>query len=627
MDDKFNLSNLPPMKHVDVAEFAANLFEIARADRDDRLKKPDDWLESFNLYSGVDQNKRKQLVNLYFSNIERTVSNITARNPSGEVVDLDGKDDGSEKIWTAALRKWHQETGQRKLNKDSARQMEINGIVIHKPVWGKKKHRPIILLADPYGFFPAPGFYEKLDEEAPFLCYVYTMYIDTIEAMFKVKHVAEDDGYELLGLKREEMIKGTGDGNSTGQIGRQTNPANEKEMAKGLVVELWVRDDQEKTVSIDQTLMDGSTQTVKETSKACPDGIRKITITRTDDPKKDVGWMVLEDVPNPNINPNLSTEEARVTHPWNRLPAYIANSYSDTVSIWGFAAASKIGRLVAAINFMLEKLAVWAHNAMFPTLIVPKPCGIRKEQIESTLQGAGRAILRPNVVNHGIVYLPTPNLPQTFFEILNLFISLLDRVYQIEDADRGEAPKGVIAASAIVALQERNQMMMESKSASIDYLEENKTRWAIGLWQNHGTTPEQLSVAGEPTVFIGAGEKFRGRQFGYAVEAGSSTPKTQLQTQEQAVDLFDKKAIDVRALLETLNFPNWKEIIERTGETQLDMALQVLIDAGLPEELAMEMKQELVQQQGGPGDAPKDKPKGDGQPKPGTPVAKQGETP
>ena len=69
MDDKFNLSNLPPMKHVDVAEFAANLFEIARADRDDRLKKPDDWLESFNLYSGVDQNKRKQLVNLYFSNI------------------------------------------------------------------------------------------------------------------------------------------------------------------------------------------------------------------------------------------------------------------------------------------------------------------------------------------------------------------------------------------------------------------------------------------------------------------------------------------------------------------------------------------------------------------------------
>ena len=91
MDDKFNLSNLPPMKHVDVAEFAANLFEIARADRDDRLKKPDDWLESFNLYSGVDQNKRKQLVNLYFSNIERTVSNITARNPSGEVVDLDGR--------------------------------------------------------------------------------------------------------------------------------------------------------------------------------------------------------------------------------------------------------------------------------------------------------------------------------------------------------------------------------------------------------------------------------------------------------------------------------------------------------------------------------------------------------
>ena len=158
MDEKWNLSLIPPMKHKDVAEFAANLFEIARVERD-RLKKPEDWEESFNLYSGMDKQKRKMLVNLYFSNIERTVSNITARTPSGEVVDMDGRQDESEKVLTAALKKWWQETNQQKLNKDSARQMEINGIVIHHPGWEKDKERVFISLTDPYSFFPAPGVY------------------------------------------------------------------------------------------------------------------------------------------------------------------------------------------------------------------------------------------------------------------------------------------------------------------------------------------------------------------------------------------------------------------------------------------------------------------------------------
>lgn len=621
MDEKWNLSLIPPQKHKDVAEFCANLFEIARNERD-RLKKPEDWEESFNLYSGIDKKKRQQLVNLYFSNIERTISNITARNPQGEVVDLDGRQDDAEKVLTAAIKKWWQETNQRKLNKDAARQMEINGIVIEKPAWEKDKGRPLISLMDPYGFFPAPGFYDRLDEDCPYVCFAYAMFIDSIEAQFGVTGVAADEAYDLLGMKREETVRDS-EHARTGQIGKNSNPTSEKKMEKGLVIEVWLRDGQEKKHTEDQVLKDGTAQTVQVTSMACPDGVRKVTITRSVNPKHDCGWMVLDDSPNPNINPALPVEMAKTTHPWGRLPVYIANSYTDTISIWGFAAASKVGRLVAAINFMLEKLAIYAHNAMFPTLIVPKPCGIRREQIESTLQGAGRAILRPSVANHGITYLPTPDLPGTFFEILNMFISLLDRVYQIEDADRGEAPKGVIAASAIVALQERNQVMMAAKAGAIDFLEENKTRWVIGLWQNFGTAPETLNVNGTAVEFFGA--KYAGRQFGYTVEAGSSTPKTTLQLQEQAINLFQLKAIDARALLEILNIPGWKEIIERTGETQLDMALQVLIEAGMPDEMAMELKQQLMLPQGGPGDAPQNPPSGGGQPpRPGVPVAQQG---
>jgi hypothetical protein len=38
------------------------------------------------------------------------------------------------------------------------------------------------------------------------------------------------------------------------------------------------------------------------------------------------------------------------------------------------------------------------------------------------------------------------------------------------------------------------------------------------------------------------------------------------------------------------------------GENDLDQALQILIDSGLPEEQAIQLKQFLIQPQGGPGD-------------------------
>jgi hypothetical protein len=212
-----------------------------------------------------------------------------------------------------------------------------------------------------------------------------------------------------------------------------------------------------------------------------------------------------------------------------------------------------------------------------------------------------------------------PNLPQTFFQVLDLITRFFDRVYQIEDADRGVAPTGVIAASAIVALQERNQVLMQTKTASIDNLAEQRSRWAIGLWQNFGTTEDVVNVAGEPKQFIGV--NFAGRKYNYVVEAGSTTPKTNLQLQEQSLALAQQGFIDRRALLEVLNFPGWKEIIERMGESQLDGALQILVQAGMPMDMAQQLKIQLAQTQGGPGDTEQTS---QSQPKPGIPRAQQG---
>lgn len=214
-----------------------------------------------------------------------------------------------------------------------------------------------------------------------------------------------------------------------------------------------------------------------------------------------------------------------------------------------------------------------------------------------------------------------PDLPQTFFMVLDLIVKFFDRVYQIEDADRGQAPKGIIAASAIVALQERNQMLMQTKVVAIDYLVEERTKWAIGLYQNFGTRPDTVNVGDQPVPF--SGTEYAGRKFNYVVESGSTTPRTSLQTQELAFQLRQTGNISQRGLLEAINWPNYKEELERTAESQLDQALQILIDAGLPEEQAVQLRDYLISssiqtQQN-------QQAKMQSQPKPGTPRAQQGQ--
>jgi hypothetical protein len=133
---------------------------------------------------------------------------------------------------------------------------------------------------------------------------------------------------------------------------------------------------------------------------------------------------------------------------------------------------------------------------------------------------------------------------------------------------------------------------MQTKSSCIDNLAEQRSRWAIGLWQNWGTEEDFAEIQGERIAFRMV--NYVGRKFNFVVESGSSTPRTSLQLQETAKWLYETRAIGQKGLLEAVNWPNWKEEVARTAETQLDQALQILIDAGLPEPVAIALKNQLA---------------------------------
>ena len=625
LSNDWNVTKLPPIGHADVAEFAFQLFEISRVEKE-RLGKPGDFLANYALYRGQSgkqvvgrkgyspQNKGLTPINLYFANIERTVSNITARIPTGEVVDLDGLHDNVERIFSMQLKKWWKDSNQQTKTRATARQMEVYGITIEKPVRDPSTNDPDILVTDPFAFFPAPGNWENISEEAPYLAYLYLKYVSKIESEFDVEGIAPEEAYDLLGQSREEFKNQNSVRHTIGNyadpmtvVSKMGQQVFDRKIEQGLVIELWARDTQEieyktQEVSLDELnrpILDEFNNPVMvevtKTRRMCPDGVRKITISRTKNPSSGSGWVVLDDSPNPNINYHHLTYGPDVsnTYPWGRLPVYTANSYKDGVSIWGFAAAEQVGDLIHKIDLIVSKLIAYVINVMTPPLIVQQHCGITREMIESSIQKAGRLILMPSTPNARIEFMTIPNLPSTFFQVLELIVRFFDRVYQIEDADRGEVPRGVVAASAIVALQERNQVLMQSKTSSIDNIAELRSRWAIGLWQNWGTEEDSVDVNGERTVFRAV--NYVGRRFNYVVESGSTTPRTSLQLQEMAKWLYEVKAIGQKGLLEAVNWPNWKEEVERTAESQLDQALQVLIDAGLPEEAAIQLKEALNQ--------------------------------
>jgi len=620
---EFDLRNLPPEGHEAVGKFFWGLWATAVAEKD-RLGLEERWIEAYRLFRGAhwDQSKKKRnkgqrvdklTANLLFANTQRTVANITARAPTAEVVSLDGGDDISDQALSAQVRKWNNESEQAKGLSSSVLVMETYGITIEKAVFNQKTEHTTFVILDPFAYAPAPGNYPDLND-APYHTHAYPMSCEDVEAIFAQKRgdVVGETALNMLGQEREDhrpIPTGTtyGSQNYPGNFTDVQHPIKYEETgdAPALVVEVWVRDFAKEI--IEEPIIDGQGQPVvnpdgspavtKFKQHKYPGGIRVITLTNR-------GELVLADRANPNVNSELPRELTSKTFLYDNFPFYKSNSYEDSTSLWGFSASEQVGDLNLKIDEMITRLSQYLGRIMMPTLILPKDSGVEV----TDLSNKPGLVIRPTSIatSKGIRYLETPNLPASFFEALNWYIQLFDRVSQIEDADRGAVPDRIIAAQAIVALQERGATLIQAKIRSVDYLVRQRGRCAISFFQNFGQEKKLIEVQGDPIQIQGI--MFLGRSFNYVVESGSTVARTSLQIQEQAMELYDKGAIDRRALLENLNFPGWKEIIERAGEGQLDQALQILIDAGLEEEVAIELRTLLVESQGGPGDTAQGKP-------------------
>lgn len=595
--EEYSIESPPPKGHKELGLWIWGLFEDAYAEKE-RLGLMDRWVANYRMfrgdhwgYKGINKPNRLS-INLYFANIQRTVANITAKNPVVEVVDMDGVNDGADEALTTRVRKYWHESEQQASLATSCQNNEIYGITVEKHGWSIAGKNPISIVLDAYSFFPAPGYIRDI-QDLPYVIHAYAMDVYAIEKMFNQKPgtIDAEDVRNILGREDREEARpnNTMMNRESGIVEQQYKNTSEvtgrtsRGKGEGLVVECWFRDE------------------------SMPDGIRVVLVANR-------GRVVLADMENPNINLEIDQEAIQETYAWGRYPFSYVNSYEDSTSIWGFSAGEQVGDLNKRIDEMVSRMVAWANFAMFPPLRVDAGCGITKNMINNK----PGLVLMPTRPNARIEFVPVPNPPAALFQVLDILTGFHDRIYQIEDADRGVQPTGVTAASAIVALQERNSVLIQHKIRAMESIARERGRWAISGLLNFATDVENLDIRGTTVTLQGVA--LAGRRFNYMVESGSTVARTSIQQQEQAMSLYRDKAIDRQALLETLNFPGWKQIIERVGEGQLDQALQILVQAGMDEEQASVLKQQLLEPQAGgiQGGG------GSQEPQPGTPKSMQG---
>ncbi len=584
----YSATNPAPLEHPDLASWVWGLFEDSYAEKE-RLGIMARNATNYQLFRGnhwgsKGRNQQLASVNLFFANVMRTIANITAQNPVAEVVDLDGQYDLMDQVLTMYMKKWWNETEQQAVLCRSVQNCEIYGITVEKATWDPDKRQYLPVVLDGYSYFPAPGYYAD-NQEMPYQIHAYTMPVEQVEATYGVEGIEAEDVTTILGRQeREEARPNQVLSNTTSGVVLDTKKRKDQfsgghSKGEALVLECWIWDFSTITVPTGES-RNGEATTIEV--PRYPDGIRVITICNRD--------VLLSDMANPNINLELE-DEIKNTFAWGRIPFYYVNSYEDTSSIWGFSAGEQAGPLNKRINEIVSRMIQYCNKALFPTLIVEKGCGISKTMINNKPS----LVLMPNRPGARIEYLDVPNLPSNFFNILDLLTSYHDRVWQIEDADRGVNPQGVRSASGLLQLQEKNAVLMRHKIRATEYLCRMRGRWNISFLQNFGIQEEMIVYGDEPVHFTGI--DLVGRRFNYVIESDSTIAKTSIQRQEQALDLYREQAIDRQALLETLNFPGWRQITERVGEGQLDAALQILVEAGLEQEEAVQLKQYLAQPQ------------------------------
>ena len=532
---------------------------------------------------------------------ERTVNLLTDNNPTFEASKTGEAAEGENvDIILHASDHWWSETEQQSLLEESISNGELYGLTFEKGVWNAKLNYPLgdfeTIVIDPIycGLYPTRS---KEVEKAQAVLHYEPVSVWELKRRFPKfadKIQADNEYIKELGDDRRTV---TGDSGKSGgwksvvsgivrSMGGLGGVTESDESQETLLLEVWVKDYtrikrvDHKPIMDDQQRETGQNEDVETENLIFkyPGCIRRIRSCNG-------GELVLDDIPNPCINPQLNPEVAQKTYLYDNFPFSKTQSVKDTVTGWGIPLYGQLEGLQKEFDIALSKFNVWG-KASVPILLNPDDSGIANEVFE---MGNKPIIANPAdyLISQAIRWVEPPPVPGDILKAIDLYKDLIYQVAGAFDLDQAQnTGRNVIAYKAIAALLERTTTMLRGKVRAYGKMIRTRGRMYLSFAQNFYERPRWISYSEDgEDVSVQVDRQQLMFPANLKVVSGSTMPVSRIQRREEALELFKMQGIDLDELHARLETPNRKTLIGRMKEGPIGAFVQRLGAMGIPPQL------------------------------------------
>ena len=544
----------PTDKEKKLCEWVYSKFKQSYVAKAPLMKK---WQEYMSAYEGTyfknesrPDYKSNQVSNLVFSTIEAIRPIMTDNNPKFIAVPTSPEgQEFSTDVQMALDFEWEREKLATKLPAQLI-PMLVYGTAVWFVQWNGKEGeygniniKPI----DPFNIFPDP-LAENIDN-SEYIVYATYKNANQLKQMFPNKASA----IEGSRINMSELV-----------ANRDENDSQEENQV--LVLEMWCRD----WTTMDENVKD-------EQVLKYPKG-RVITCL------PELG-IILDDKKNPYKD--------------GKFPFVLMKNYDVPFKFWGVGEVEQILSPQIYINELTNQIIDNAKSTANMQWIIDKNSGI----------GQGKLTNRPGLVirkNPGseVRRDTPPPMPTYVRETIDVMKADIQDISGVLDSLKGEKQTGVVAASAIVALQEASQSrirlkikIMESNLSELANMVYSRMQqfWKLDRWVRI------TDIEGNP-LFREIGQRVLQNDYDLKVQAGSTMPVNKNAMMDLMIRLAQTNAedglpvVDRKAILEYLPVGDKKAITERFSELQAKQEQQQLEQQQAEQQL---QQQQLAQQQQG----------------------------
>jgi hypothetical protein len=187
----------------------------------------------------------------------------------------------------------------------------------------------------------------------------------------------------------------------------------------------------------------------------------------------------------------------------------------------------------------------------------------------------------------GIRWLDFPEVPIDMEKMANLFKELFFLIAGTFELEQAQTPgREVVAYKAIAALLERASTMMRGKIRNYSKLLRERGRMYLSYVQNYYTVERWFTWEENGEV---QADRISAKDANFPIKLtvvnGSTMPISKIQQREEALVLFDKGAIDQKALLDKLDWAGRSEVVKRMQAGPMGEMVERIAATGAPEEV------------------------------------------